>query len=66
METEFDTVNKQMIHDFKDGSKVVTDLRLNTTYVLDRKGDLIEKFSINNMLLTDYTEWVMNIETTMK
>lgn len=66
MDTEFDTVNKQMIHDFLNGGKVVTDLRLNMVYVLDKKGDLIDKFGINTMLVTEYVNWIINLEKTMK
>lgn len=65
MGTEFDIVNKQVIHDFPNGGKVVTDLRLKTVYVLNKKGDLIDKFGIDTMLFTEYTDWILHLEETL-
>jgi len=65
MNTEFDTVNKQIIHSFNNGCKVVTDIRTATTYKMNTKGDVVEKFSISTMPVTEYTEWIMNLEKSL-
>jgi len=61
MNTDHDTVNRQIIHDFGNGLKLVTDARTNKAYKTVN-GEVKEQIDIEHMLVPEYSEMVFNID----
>ncbi|MEI8204974.1 MAG: hypothetical protein WCH34_18275 [Bacteroidota bacterium] len=59
--TNFDTANNRMEHDFGNGNLVIVDFNQNRLFKL-HNGDVKEHFSIKGMLLETYAKILANIE----